>query len=56
VRDQQFHPQHFLTYRVSAGKFGILRGLLLFSLVCSVGLLANVGVAFSVYDQGRSGG
>src|SRR3954449_2650730 len=31
--------------------FAILRGLLLFYLVCSVGLLANVGVAFSVYDQ-----
>ena len=29
----------------------ILRGLLLFYLVCSVGLFANVGVAFSVYDQ-----
>ena len=29
----------------------VVRGLLLFYLVCSVGLFANVGVAFSVYDQ-----
>ena len=41
-----------LTYRDQRLKgFGILRGLLLFYLVCGVGLLANVGVAFSVYDQ-----
>jgi dolichol-phosphate mannosyltransferase len=41
-----------LTYRDQRLKgFAILRGLLLFYLVCSVGLLANVGVAFSVYDQ-----
>ena len=32
-------------------RVAILRGLVLFYLVCSVGLLANVGVAFSVYDQ-----
>ena len=41
-----------LTYRDQRLKgLGILRGLLLFYLVCGVGLLANVGVAFSVYDQ-----
>jgi dolichol-phosphate mannosyltransferase len=41
-----------LTYRDQRLKgFAVLRGLLLFYLVCSVGLLANVGVAFSVYDQ-----
>jgi dolichol-phosphate mannosyltransferase len=47
-----FILNNFLTYRDQRLKgFGILRGLLLFYLVCSVGLLANVGVAFSVYDQ-----
>ncbi len=41
-----------LTYRDQRLRGGaLLRGLLLFYLVCSVGLLANVGVAFSVYDQ-----
>lgn len=41
-----------LTYRDQRLKgFALVRGLLLFYLVCSVGLLANVGVAFSVYDQ-----
>ncbi|CAN5303421.1 glycosyltransferase family 2 protein [soil metagenome] len=47
-----FLLNNFLTYRDQRLKgFGIVRGLLLFYLVCSVGLLANVGVAFSVYDQ-----
>lgn len=47
-----FILNNFLTYRDQRLRgFGILRGLLLFYLVCSVGLLANVGVAFSVYDQ-----
>ena len=47
-----FILNNFLTYRDQRlNGFGILRGLLLFYLVCSVGLLANVGVAFSVYDQ-----
>src|SRR6201747_2334762 len=47
-----FLLNNFLTYRDQRLKgFGILRGLLLFDLVCSVGLIANVGVAFSVYDQ-----
>jgi dolichol-phosphate mannosyltransferase len=47
-----FLLNNFLTYRDQRLKgLGILRGLLLFYLVCSVGLLANVGVAFSVYDQ-----
>src|SRR5258708_2613236 len=47
-----FILNNFLTYRDQRPKgFAILRGLLLFYLVCSVGLVANVGVAFSVYDQ-----
>src|ERR1700710_1842567 len=47
-----FILNNFLTYRDQRLKgFAILRGLILFYLVCSVGLLANVGVAFSVYDQ-----
>src|SRR5437588_12987126 len=47
-----FILNNFLTYRDQRLKgFSVLRGLLLFYLVCSVGLFANVGVAFSVYDQ-----
>ena len=47
-----FVLNNFFTYRDQRLKgFAMLRGLLLFYLVCSVGLLANVGVAFSVYDQ-----
>ena len=47
-----FALNNFLTYRDQRLEgFAILRGLLLFYLVCSVGLFANVGVAFSVYDQ-----
>lgn len=47
-----FLLNNFLTYRDQRlVGFGILRGLLLFYLVCGVGLMANVGVAFSVYDQ-----
>ena len=47
-----FVLNNFFTYRDQRLRgFGILRGLILFYLVCSVGLLANVGVAFSVYDQ-----
>ena len=47
-----FILNNFLTYRDQRLKgFAIVRGLLLFYLVCSVGLFANVGVAFSVYDQ-----
>ena len=47
-----FVMNNFLTYRDQRLKgFAILRGLLLFYLVCCVGLFANVGVAFSVYDQ-----
>lgn len=47
-----FVLNNFLTYRDQRLKgFAVLRGLLLFYLVCSVGLFANVGVAFSVYDQ-----
>jgi dolichol-phosphate mannosyltransferase len=47
-----FILNNFLTYRDQRLKgFAILRGLLLFYVVCGVGLAANVGVAFSVYDQ-----
>ena len=47
-----FVLNNFLTYRDQRLKgFALLRGLLLFYVVCSVGLFANVGVAFSVYDQ-----
>jgi dolichol-phosphate mannosyltransferase len=47
-----FILNNFLTYRDQRLKgFAILGGLLVFYLVCSVGLFANVGVAFSVYDQ-----
>jgi dolichol-phosphate mannosyltransferase len=47
-----FILNNFLTYRDQRLKgFAILRGLIVFYLVCSVGLFANVGVAFSVYDQ-----
>ena len=47
-----FVLNNFLTYRDQRLKgFAVLRGLLIFYLVCSVGLFANVGVAFSVYDQ-----
>jgi dolichol-phosphate mannosyltransferase len=47
-----FLMNNFLTYRDQRLKgFSVLRGLLLFYLVCSVGLVANVGVAFSVYGQ-----
>ena len=47
-----FILNNFLTYRDQRLKgFAILRGLLAFYLVCSVGLFANVGVAFSVYDK-----
>jgi len=41
-----------LTYRDQRLRgLSLIRGLVLFYLVCAVGLLANVGVAFSVYDQ-----
>ncbi|HKH02725.1 MAG TPA: GtrA family protein, partial [Bradyrhizobium sp.] len=47
-----FILNNFLTYRDQRlTGLAVVRGLLLFYLVCSVGLLANVGVAFSVYDQ-----
>jgi dolichol-phosphate mannosyltransferase len=47
-----FILNNFLTYRDQRLRgFGLLRGLIAFYIVCSVGLLANVGVAFSVYDQ-----
>jgi dolichol-phosphate mannosyltransferase len=47
-----FILNNFLTYRDQRLKgFAVLRGLLLFYLVCGVGLLANVGVAFAVFDQ-----
>lgn len=41
-----------LTYRDQRLRgIALLRGLLLFYLVCSVGLIANVGVAFAVYSE-----
>ncbi|MBB4375818.1 glycosyltransferase family 2 protein [Bradyrhizobium sp. SBR1B] len=47
-----FILNNFLTYRDQRLRgFALLRGLIAFYIVCSVGLLANVGVAFSVYDQ-----
>lgn len=47
-----FILNNFLTYRDQRLKgFAILGGLVAFYLVCSVGLFANVGVAFSVYDK-----
>ena len=47
-----FILNNFLTYRDQRLKgFAIIGGLLAFYLVCSVGLFANVGVAFSVYDK-----
>jgi dolichol-phosphate mannosyltransferase len=47
-----FLLNNFLTYRDQRLRgLGVLRGLLLFYLVCSVGLVANVGVAFSVYNE-----
>lgn len=47
-----FLLNNFLTYRDQRLKgLAILRGLILFYLVCGVGLLANVGVAFSIYNQ-----
>jgi dolichol-phosphate mannosyltransferase len=47
-----FVLNNFLTYRDQRlSGLALLRGLVVFYLVCSVGLAANVGVAFSVYDQ-----
>ncbi len=47
-----FILNNFLTYRDQRLKgFAVVRGLIAFYLVCSVGLFANVGVAFSVYAQ-----
>jgi dolichol-phosphate mannosyltransferase len=47
-----FFLNNFLTYRDQRLRSGaLLRGLLVFYLVCGVGLLANVGVAFSVYNE-----
>ncbi|UGV26066.1 glycosyltransferase family 2 protein [Rhodopseudomonas boonkerdii] len=47
-----FVLNNFLTYRDQRLKgLRILQGLILFYLVCSVGLFANVGVAWSVFDN-----
>ena len=47
-----FILNNFLTYRDQRlSGLALVRGLVVFYLVCSVGLAANVGVAFSVYDQ-----
>ncbi len=47
-----FVLNNFLTYRDQRlHGIKLFTGLLIFYLVCGVGLVANVGVAFSVYDQ-----
>jgi dolichol-phosphate mannosyltransferase len=47
-----FLLNNLLTYRDQRLKgIAILRGLVVFYLVCAVGLMANVGVAFSIYNQ-----
>jgi len=47
-----FLLNNILTYRDQRLKgWRILRGLVVFYLVCAVGLVANVGVAFSIYNQ-----
>jgi dolichol-phosphate mannosyltransferase len=47
-----FLLNNVLTYRDQRLKgWTILRGLVVFYLVCAVGLMANVGVAFSIYNQ-----
>lgn len=47
-----FLLNNFLTYRDQRLQgAALIRGLIVFYLVCAVGLMANVGVAFSVYDQ-----
>ena len=52
ARTSNFVLNNFLTYRDQRLRgLAILRGLLMFYLVCGVGLLANVGVAFSIYGQ-----
>ncbi|WOH63905.1 glycosyltransferase family 2 protein [Bradyrhizobium sp. BWA-3-5] len=47
-----FILNNFLTYRDQRLKgFAILRGLAAFYPTCGVGLFANIGVAFSIYEQ-----
>jgi dolichol-phosphate mannosyltransferase len=47
-----FLLNNVMTYRDKRLKgMAFLRGLLVFYLVCSVGAVANVGVAFSIYGQ-----
>jgi dolichol-phosphate mannosyltransferase len=47
-----FLLNNILTYRDQRLKgWRILSGLVVFYLVCAVGLVANVGVAFSIYNQ-----
>ena len=47
-----FLLNNLLTYRDQRLQgAALIRGLIVFYLVCAVGLMANVGVAFSVYDQ-----
>lgn len=47
-----FLLNNFLTYRDQRLRgVALVRGLVLFYVVCAVGLLANVGVAFSIYNQ-----
>jgi dolichol-phosphate mannosyltransferase len=47
-----FLLNNFLTYRDQRlSGWRLIKGLVLFYVVCAVGLMAIVGVAFSVYDQ-----
>lgn len=47
-----FFLNNALTYRDQRLKaFALLKGLLVFYAICSVGLIANVGIAFSIYGQ-----
>ena len=47
-----FLLNNLFTYRDQRLKgWSLMRGLVVFYLVCAVGLLANVGVAFSIYNQ-----
>lgn len=47
-----FLLNNFLTYRDQRLRgWATLRGLVMFYLICGVGLAANVGVAFSVYSE-----
>jgi dolichol-phosphate mannosyltransferase len=51
-----FQLNNAITYRDQRLRRGRLwRGLLLFMLVCSVGAVANIGIARALYDSGHTG-